>query len=66
MAWLWSRTGGSLVAMVLYHLGVTASAIASPSAGPDISLQLALAAIGAGAVWLLALALHLGAPIRKT
>jgi uncharacterized protein len=66
MAWLWSRTGGSLVAMVLYHLGVTASAIASPSAGPDIPMQLALAAIGAGTVWLLALALHLVAPIRKT
>ena len=65
MAWLWPRTGGSLFCMVLYHLGVTASAIASPSAGPDISLQLALAAIGAGTVWLLALALHLGAPIRK-
>jgi membrane protease YdiL (CAAX protease family) len=64
MAWLWSRTGGSLVAMVIYHLGVTASAIAAPSAGPDVPAQLFLAAIAAGAVWLLALALHLGAPIR--
>jgi hypothetical protein len=64
MAWLWARTGGSLVVMVLYHLGVTASAIAGPSAGPDAPTQIGLASIGAAAVWLLAIGLHILAPMR--
>lgn len=66
MAWLWARTGGSLVVMVLYHLGVTASAIAGPIVGPDILAQIGLASIGAGVVWLLAICLHVLVPIRSS
>lgn len=35
MAWLWRRTSGSLFAAVLYHVAITASAIASPTSGAD-------------------------------
>jgi len=51
MAWLWHWTQGNLVAMVLYHVGITASAMLSPSPGPDTLSQIAAAAIGAFVVW---------------
>ena len=51
MAWLWSRTGGNLVAMVLYHIGITAAAMLAPSPGPEPLAQIAGAAIAAGVVW---------------
>ncbi len=60
MAWLWRQTGGNLVSMVLYHLGITASAMLAPSPGTDALAQIASAAIGASVVWLGAIVLWLG------
>ncbi len=51
MAWLWRWTSGNLVAMLLYHLGITASAMLSPSPGVAALDQIAAAAIGAAVVW---------------
>jgi membrane protease YdiL (CAAX protease family) len=65
MAWLWRWTEGNLVAMVLYHVGITASAISMPSPGPDALMQVTAAAIGGLVVWAGAGALWLFAPRRN-
>lgn len=57
MAWLWRRTQGSLVVVVLYHWSITASAMAAPSAAADGLLGIASASIAAALIWLAALAL---------
>lgn len=57
MSWLWNRTHGSLLLMVLYHLGLTASAILMPTAGVAGPAGLLSAGIGAALVWLAAFAL---------
>jgi membrane protease YdiL (CAAX protease family) len=57
LAWLWRRTGGSLLAVVLYHFSITASAIIAPSAGSDGWTGVLSAAIGAALVWVAALSL---------
>jgi uncharacterized protein len=57
MAWIWRTTGGSTFAAVLYHFSVTASAIAAPSAGADGWSGVIAAAIGAGIMWVIAIAL---------
>lgn len=57
MSWLWNRTGGNLLLIVLYHLTITASAMAAPSGFTDGASGVAAAAIGAGCFWVVALAL---------
>ena len=57
MAWLWKRTGGSLLVAVLYHFSVTASAILGPIAGTEGPGGVAAAALGATLLWLVAGAL---------
>jgi membrane protease YdiL (CAAX protease family) len=60
MAWLWNRTNGSLLLMVLYHLSITASAILAPAAANEGGFGVLSAGIGAALVWLVALALLIG------
>jgi membrane protease YdiL (CAAX protease family) len=55
MAWLWNRTHGSLLLMVLYHLSITASAILAPASANEGGLGVLAAGIGAALVWLVAL-----------
>jgi membrane protease YdiL (CAAX protease family) len=57
MAWIWSRTGGSTFAAVLYHVSITASAIVAPTAGSDGLPGILAAACGTGVMWLAALTL---------
>lgn len=57
MVALWRLTAGALPAMILYHLGITASAMVSPSVGDSVPSQIAFAALGAGVVWVAALVL---------
>jgi membrane protease YdiL (CAAX protease family) len=57
MAWLWRMTGGSTFAAVLYHISITASAIAAPSAGTDGLPGILAAACGAALMWIAALTL---------
>ncbi|HWA19923.1 MAG TPA: CPBP family intramembrane glutamic endopeptidase [Devosia sp.] len=51
MAWLWRRTGGSLLAVIVYHVSITASAMIAPSAGSDGLPGVLSAATGAALVW---------------
>ena len=57
MAWLWNRTRGNLLLMVLYHLSITASAILAPASGTQGATGVLAAGIGAALVWLAALSL---------
>jgi membrane protease YdiL (CAAX protease family) len=57
VTWLWQKSGGSTLIALLYHWSVTASAIVAPvSAATDLR-GVTSAAIGAGMIWLVALAL---------
>ena len=56
MAWLWKTTKGSTLAAVVYHIGITASAIAAPTAAADGLSGVLAAAWGAAAVWAAAIA----------
>ena len=57
MTWLWQRTNGSTLAVVLYHWSITASAIVAPSAPGHGWQGIISAAIGVGALWLVAVLL---------
>lgn len=51
MTWLWQKTGGALLAALIYHWSITASAIAAPSATGQGWQGLASAGIGAMVMW---------------
>lgn len=55
MSWLWNRTRGSLLLMVLYHMSVTFSAMVMPVSATNGALGLLSAGIGAVLVWAVAL-----------
>lgn len=57
LAWLWRRTGGSLLAVIVYHFSITASAMVGPSAGTEGWTGVVSAGIGAALLWAAALAL---------
>jgi len=54
MTWLWHRTHGSTLVVVLYHWSITASAIVAPSAPSQGWEGIAAAGIGAAGIWLAA------------
>ena len=57
MSWLWNRTGGNLLLMVLYHLTITATAMLTPSGFTDGATGVGAAAIGAACYWVVAIGL---------
>jgi uncharacterized protein len=57
MAWLWRRTDGSMLAVLLYHFSVTASAMVAPTSGVEGVNGVVTAAIGATLLWVAALLL---------
>jgi membrane protease YdiL (CAAX protease family) len=57
MSWLWNRTGGNLLLMVLYHLTITATAMLAPPGFADGAAGVLAAAIGAGCYWVVAIGL---------
>lgn len=57
MAWLWRRSGGNLLLMLIYHWSITASAMLTPVAGGQDWIGLASAALGGSLMWLIALGL---------
>ncbi|UJW85014.1 type II CAAX endopeptidase family protein [Devosia sp. SL43] len=57
MSWLWNRTGGNLLLIVLYHFTITASAMVVPSGFTDGARGVLAAAIGAGCFWIVAVGL---------
>lgn len=59
MAWLWRRSGGNLLLMVLYHWSVTTSAMLMPSAGGQDGAGLASSAISAAVLSVVAIGLWL-------
>jgi len=57
MSWLWNRTGGNLLLMVLYHLTITTAAMLAPSGYSDGATGVFAASIGAGCFWVVAIGL---------
>ncbi|MBI4922916.1 MAG: CPBP family intramembrane metalloprotease [Devosia nanyangense] len=57
MSWLWNRSGGNLILMVLYHFTITASAMIAPSGFTDGAVGVLAAAIAAGGFWVVAIGL---------
>jgi membrane protease YdiL (CAAX protease family) len=51
---LWARSARSLLVALLYHWGITFSAIVAPSVGGESPSALAASAVGAAAVWIAA------------
>lgn len=57
ITWLWRKSRQSMLAVLLYHWSVTATAIVAPASIAEGSPGLWTAAIGAGVVWVVAIGL---------
>ena len=55
MTWLWQRTDGSLLLMVIYHASITASAILGLSVGEMGQSAVISAALSTAITWIVAL-----------
>ncbi len=65
MAWLWKKSSGNLLLMVLYHFSITASAMLAPTAGGQDAYGLGAAALGAGVFWIVAIVLWLSQVVKR-
>ena len=65
MAWLWKKSSGNLLLMVLYHFSITASAMLAPTAGGQDAYGLGAAALGAGVFWIVAIGLWLSEVVKR-
>jgi hypothetical protein len=57
ITWLWHKSRHSMLAALLYHWSVTATAIIAPASMAEGPPGLFTAAIGAGVVWVVAMGL---------
>jgi membrane protease YdiL (CAAX protease family) len=65
MAWIWAKTGGRTIAAVIYHFGITGSAIVLGNQAAGLPPQLSFAGNAVGAAVVACLAVAAGIDMRR-